>query len=75
MIPKEAEIVIMGGGVIGSCTAYFFQSRQESGFLIEKGGVGGEASCGKRRLCVDVDEASRDRSSHLLWPASIFISS
>jgi len=44
MIPKEAEIVIIGGGVIGSCTAYFLTKAGRKVVLIEKGGVGGEAS-------------------------------
>ena len=44
MIPKEAEIVIMGGGVIGSCTAYFLSKAGRKVVVIEKGGVGGEAS-------------------------------
>src|SRR5512139_1624922 len=44
MIPKEAEIVIMGGGVIGSCIAYFLSKAGRKVVLIEKGGVGGEAS-------------------------------
>jgi sarcosine oxidase subunit beta len=44
MIPKEAEIVIIGGGVIGSCSAYFLSKAGRKVVLIEKGGVGGEAS-------------------------------
>jgi glycine/D-amino acid oxidase-like deaminating enzyme len=44
MIPKEAEIVIIGGGVIGSCTAYFLSKAGREVVLIEKREVGGEAS-------------------------------
>jgi len=44
MIPREAEIVIIGGGVIGSCTAYFLSKAGREVVLIERGGVGGEAS-------------------------------
>ena len=44
MIPKEAEIVIVGGGVIGSCAAYFLAKAGREVVLIERGGVGGEAS-------------------------------
>ena len=44
MIPKEAEIVIMGGGVMGSCTAYFLAKAGKDVTLIERGDIGGEAS-------------------------------
>ena len=44
MIPKEAEIVIMGGGVMGSCSAYFLAKAGREVVLIERGDVGGEAS-------------------------------
>ena len=44
MIPKEAEIVIMGGGVMGSCSAYFLAKAGREVVLIERGDIGGEAS-------------------------------
>jgi sarcosine oxidase subunit beta len=44
MIPRGAEIVIIGGGVIGSCTAYFLSKAGREVVLVERGGVGGEAS-------------------------------
>jgi sarcosine oxidase subunit beta len=44
MIPKEAEIVVLGGGVMGSCTAYFLSKAGKQVVLIEKGHIGGEAS-------------------------------
>jgi sarcosine oxidase subunit beta len=44
MIPKEAEIVIMGGGVMRSCSAYFLAKAGRKVVLIERGDVGGEAS-------------------------------
>jgi len=44
MIPKEAEIVIMGGGVMGSCTAYFLAKAGKDVTLIERSDIGGEAS-------------------------------
>ena len=44
MIPKEAEIVVLGGGVMGSCAAYFLSRAGKQVVLIEKGHIGGEAS-------------------------------
>jgi sarcosine oxidase subunit beta len=44
MVPKEAEVVIIGGGVVGSSIAYFLSKAGRKVVLIEKGDVGGEAS-------------------------------
>jgi len=44
MIPRRAEIVIMGGGVIGSTIAYFLSKAGREVVLLERGGIGGEAS-------------------------------
>ncbi|MCJ7705367.1 MAG: FAD-binding oxidoreductase, partial [Desulfobacterales bacterium] len=44
MITKEAEMVVLGGGVMGSCTAYFLSKAGKQVVLIEKGHIGGEAS-------------------------------
>jgi len=44
MRPKGAEIVIIGGGVIGSAIAYFLSKAGRDVVLLERGGVGGEAS-------------------------------
>lgn len=44
MIPKEAEIVIIGGGVVGSAIAYFLSKAGRDVVLIERGDIGGEAS-------------------------------
>lgn len=43
-IPKRAEIVIIGGGVIGSAVAYFLSKAGRKVVLLEREGVGGEAS-------------------------------
>ena len=44
MIPGRAEIVIVGGGVIGSAIAYFLSKAGREVVLLERGGIGGEAS-------------------------------
>jgi sarcosine oxidase subunit beta len=44
MVPQEAEIVVIGGGVVGSSVAYFLTRAGKKVVLVEKGGKGGEAS-------------------------------
>ena len=44
MFPQEAEIVVIGGGVVGSSVAYFLARAGKNVVLVEKGGRGGEAS-------------------------------
>ena len=43
-IPKEAEIVIIGGGIIGVATAWFLAKRGIDVVLCEKGHIAGEQS-------------------------------
>lgn len=44
MFPKEAEVVVIGGGVIGSSTAYYLARAGIDVVLVEKGFKAGEAS-------------------------------
>ena len=44
MVPREAEIVVIGGGVVGSAAAYFLARAGKNVVLIEKGAKAGEAS-------------------------------
>jgi len=44
MFPKKAEAVVIGGGVIGSSTAYFLAQAGIDVVLVEKGYQSGEAS-------------------------------
>ncbi len=43
-LPAEADAVVIGGGIIGSFTAYYLAQRGLKVALIEKGVVGGEQS-------------------------------
>jgi len=44
MFPREAEIVVIGGGVVGSATAYFLARAGKEVVLVNKGHQSGEAS-------------------------------
>jgi len=65
MIPKEADVVIVGGGVIGSSIAYFLSRSGKDLVLLEKGEVTGEATAANgafvwtstRRPGIDLDLA------------------
>ena len=37
MVPKEAEVVVIGGGVVGSSVAYFLAQAGKKVVLVEKG--------------------------------------
>jgi len=43
-IPKQADVVVIGGGIAGVCTAYELAKRGVSVALCEKGRIGGEQS-------------------------------
>ena len=44
MVPQEAEVVVIGGGVLGSSVAYFLARAGKDVVLVEKGCKAGEAS-------------------------------
>ncbi|WP_299782821.1 FAD-binding oxidoreductase [uncultured Roseobacter sp.] len=43
-LPAEADVVVIGGGVIGVCTALFLARAGQSVVLLEKGRIAGEQS-------------------------------
>mgnify|MGYP001823458128 FL=1 len=44
MVPQEAEVIVIGGGVVGSSVAYFLARAGKDVVLVEKGCKAGEAS-------------------------------
>lgn len=43
-LPRSADVVVIGGGIVGACAAYFLAERNFSVALIEKGRIGAEQS-------------------------------
>jgi glycine/D-amino acid oxidase-like deaminating enzyme len=72
MISEDAEIVIVGGGIIGSAAAYFLAKAGRDVALVERGDLGGEASVANgafvwtstRRPGIDLDLALASIALH-----------
>lgn len=43
-LPRHAEVVVIGGGIVGAASAYFMAKRDISVVLLERGPIGGEQS-------------------------------
>ena len=53
-----ADVVIVGGGVIGCASAYYLTKAGAGVALLEKGEVGGAASCAAAGMLVPPAEAA-----------------
>lgn len=75
MLPKGAETVVVGGGVVGASLAYFLAKEGRDVVLLDKGGLGGEASASNaawvwtttRRPGIDVRLAMHSVALHQLF--------
>jgi len=43
-LPERVDVVVIGGGIVGSAAAYFLSKRKYKVALVEKGWIGGEQS-------------------------------
>ncbi|WP_408005493.1 NAD(P)/FAD-dependent oxidoreductase [Pseudomonas huanghezhanensis] len=70
-LPESADVVIIGGGIVGVCTAYFLAARGVSVVLVEKSGIAHEQSSRNwgwvRTLGRDVAEVPLAIASLKLW--------
>ncbi|MDR3496769.1 MAG: FAD-binding oxidoreductase [Ancalomicrobiaceae bacterium] len=71
-VPKEADVVIVGGGIIGVSTALYLAERGLKVVLAEKGHIGGEQSSRNwgwcRQAVRDPRENELAREALQLWP-------
>ena len=58
MLPKEAEVVIIGGGVVGSSIAYFLSKAGKDVVVLDRGKLVGEASGANGQYASTVDNRS-----------------
>lgn len=59
-LPAEADVVVIGGGIVGVCAAYFLASRGVKVVLVEKGRVGGEQSSRNWGWCRQQNRDARE---------------
>ncbi|MGO4851823.1 NAD(P)/FAD-dependent oxidoreductase [Phaeovulum sp. W22_SRMD_FR3] len=70
-LPKQADVVVIGGGIIGTTTAYFLAREGLQVALIEKGRIGAEQSSRNWGWCRQQNRDARElpmaRLSLQLW--------
>ena len=59
-LPERAGVVIVGGGIIGTCTALFLAEKGHSVVLCEKGRIGGEQSSRNWGWCRTMGRDARE---------------
>lgn len=59
-LPASADVVVIGGGIIGSFTAYFLAQRGLSVVVVEKGRVGAEQSSRNWGWCRQLNRDERE---------------
>lgn len=58
--PAKADVVVIGGGIVGVCTAYFLARSGVSVALLEKGRVGAEQSSRNWGWCRQMNRDARE---------------
>ena len=59
-LPAQADVVVIGGGIVGAAAAYFLARRGRSVALVEKGVVGGEQSSRNWGWCRQQNRDARE---------------
>lgn len=72
-LPSAADVVVIGGGIVGACTAYYLARRGIRVALIEKGRIGAEQSSRNWGWCRQQNRDARElpmaTESLALWDA------
>ncbi len=73
ILPPEAEVVVIGGGIVGTCAAYTLARRGVQVVLLEKGRIGAEQSSRNWGWCRQQNRDARElpvaTRSLALWDA------
>jgi glycine/D-amino acid oxidase-like deaminating enzyme len=59
-VPAEADVVVIGGGIVGTCTAYYLAKRGVNVVLLEKGLIGAEQSSRNWGWCRQQNRDARE---------------
>lgn len=59
-LPSHADIVVIGGGIVGTCTAYYLARRGVKVALVEKGRIGAEQSSRNWGWCRQQNRDARE---------------
>ena len=72
-LPSAADVVVIGGGIVGACTAYYLARRGVKVALVEKGRIGAEQSSRNWGWCRQQNRDARElpmaTASLALWEA------
>lgn len=70
-LPASADVVVIGGGIVGTASAYYLASRGRSVVLVEKGRLAGEQSGRNwgwvRQQARDPDELPLMQAANRIW--------
>ena len=59
-LPDDADVVVIGGGIVGTCSAYYLARRGMKVALLEKGRIGAEQSSRNWGWCRQQNRDARE---------------